>query len=64
MRYVIVLSFLIALAVVVSLTATRLTRSASGPSSYDAAVGAGHKAAGAAEQRVKDILQTTEPARP
>lgn len=60
MRYIMVLSLLIALALVISLTAKTLVRPSSGPS-YDAAVGAAQKAAGAAEQHVKDVLKTTLP---
>ncbi len=62
MRYVMVLSFLIAVALVIWLSAAQLKRSSSG-SSYDAAVGAAQKAAGAAEQHVQDVLKNTFPGR-
>lgn len=61
MRYLLVLGFMIALALVISQTATRLTQHSSGPSPYGAATGAAQHAAGAAEQHVQDVLKTTLP---
>jgi allophanate hydrolase subunit 2 len=65
MRYVTILGFMIALGLVIYLSAARLAQSTPGPGvSYNAATQAAQKAAGAAQQHVQDVLKNMRPGSP